>query len=227
MGSEFTYPCTLGLGLQPPGNHCSCATICKNHYPLATTSGQETPAAYDCQRRLHRLFMCAALTLFLLTLFLTYTRSAMLSFIVSTTLLFGFLPQIWKKLAVVGSIAIVVLYSMFPTTITRLKSLQDPSASFDRAIIWSTALNVINDHPMGIGLGNYPKLIRAYYKKMGAPESLVKTYAHKMLLSAWAETGAAGVMLFVLVWIYFFVYCFKTWKKTQEINSTQKTDEEW
>ena len=150
----------------------------------------------------------AILGLFLVTLFLTYTRSAIVGFLLATIILLFFLPHLWKKLVVVGIVGLIVVYLVFPQTLERLMSMQNPSASSDRAMIWSTALKVIEDYPMGVGLGNYPKLIRTYYERAGAPESLVKTYAHNMLLTAWAETGAAGALLFLLLWIYFFIFCF-------------------
>lgn len=150
--------------------------------------------------RRRRLAELVILTLFGVTLALTFTRAAVLAGAFAAAMVTLFAPRRWQ---VAGAgllvVAAVLALSVAPVR-ERLLSSADQSASDARALIWSQAVRVIADHPLGVGLGNYPAVIDRYY---GGIDSNVapRTYPHNVLLGAWTETGPLGLVGFVTAFV--------------------------
>jgi O-antigen ligase len=156
-----------------------------------------------------------ALSLFVSTLFLTYTRAALLGLVAGGFIIIWFASKRWKAAAgSIGILVILVALSYSPVR-ERVLSIGDATASNERILLWSTAVNVIEDRPWGMGLGNYPSLIGQYYADVSGATHLPRTYAHNLLLSVWAEAGPLGALGYSWMWICVALACFWRLRKRE------------
>ena len=156
-----------------------------------------------------RVLEGAIATLFLTVLFLTYTRAAILGLGVGCAAGIWFASRRWKFLFLLISLVAIGFASSDAHVRERLLSIGDGVASAERSSIWSQAIVVISDYPTGVGLGNYPLLIDRYYRAMEGAEHFPRTYAHNLLLSAWAETGPLGLIGYLWIWVVFAMVCWR------------------
>ena len=69
----------------------------------------------------------------------------------------------------------------------------------DRLFLWARGVEIAADHPVvGVGFGSYPWALGPYYDRR-EPSFPMRTQAHDMFLSIWAETGPLG--LFAFLWL--------------------------
>jgi putative inorganic carbon (hco3(-)) transporter len=62
------------------------------------------------------------------------------------------------------------------------------------------ALEMFVDHPfLGVGASNYPPLYQDYARRLGVPAVAGEFFPHNLYLEVLAETGAVGLLAFVLV----------------------------
>lgn len=147
-----------------------------------------------------RLLELAPLALFASTLLVTYTRAALLGVVAGAGLCALFATRRWRltALAGIGLAAAVALTS--PLVRDRILSMGSAAASAERALIWSQGVDIVNDYPFGVGLSNYPTLVKRYYGRVPPGRYMPPHhYAHHLVLSAWAETGPLGLVCFVLL----------------------------
>jgi O-antigen ligase len=74
----------------------------------------------------------------------------------------------------------------------------------ERYVLWDASLRLTLDHPLGVGLGNYPNHILAYQPgELGAytfgNQLLVTGGAENMYLTLSAELGILTVVAFILI----------------------------
>jgi O-antigen ligase len=93
-----------------------------------------------------------------------------------------------------------------PGVRARLMSGGQGQAASIRGLIWSQAVQIMADHPWGVGLGNYTAVVGRYYDQVD-PSFATRTYPHNVLLSAWAETGPLGLMGWAMLWLAFARAC--------------------
>ena len=167
-----------------------------------------------------RLVEAAVGVLFISVLFLTYTRAALLGVVGGAVVVLWFASRKWRLASllialVIGGVAVSDLHIR-----ERVLSIGDSAASSERSLIWSRAIEMIHDYPVGVGLGNYPSLIDSYYQGVAGAASIPRTYAHNLLLSAWAETGPLGLLGYLWLWV---IPGFVCWNCLR--NSSSTTDE--
>ena len=96
----------------------------------------------------------------------------------------------------VGGVSVLV-----PSVRARALSSLEKSSNTDRLFIWSRATEVIADYPVqGVGVYAFPTVAAPYYDRFD-PLFPMHTWAHDMPLTLLAETGVAGL----LTWIWMFV----------------------
>jgi len=144
----------------------------------------------------------------LLALFLTYSRSAYLAFMVAVGILGIFKSP---KLLIGGLIAVLLLVSIsdraadrFTNMIYSAQSLMDSSSAELpdatarlRIESWQNAWTIIQDHPwLGVGYNTYAYVQRDY----GFVKALEKhsaTGSDSTLLTIWATTGLVGLTIYI------------------------------
>ncbi|MEK7704427.1 MAG: O-antigen ligase family protein, partial [Myxococcota bacterium] len=163
---------------------------------LAPLVARQLFATLTPRRRAVELVLVALLGV---TLALTFTRAALLAGAAAAAATTAFAPRRWR-IAAGGLlvVAAVLLLSIAPVR-ERLISSTDRDASDTRAFIWSRAVQVMVDHPLGVGLGNYSTVVERYYGGVDAGRA-PRTYPHNIVLGAWAEAGPLGLAGFL--WAY-------------------------
>lgn len=145
---------------------------------------------------LWRAVELALLTAFVFGLFLTYARAALFAVIAAGGLL-ALTARGRSRVALLalGLLAVTAALAI-PTVRERVASGLAAQASTERALIWAQAVRISADHPMGVGLGNYSRVVSAYYD-LAQASFPTRTYGHNLWLTTWAETGPLGVVCFI------------------------------
>jgi len=132
--------------------------------------------------------------------FFTFSRSAWFSLILTMILLF-FLTKVKKKrvvLLLVVFLAISAILLLFSNTRDKFMYALNLNASKvsleDRALSYSTGLNMVKDDlVLGIGIGNYPLLIKKYTNVY----EITRHHLHNLYLQLFVETGFMGLSAFI------------------------------
>ncbi|MFN2547600.1 MAG: O-antigen ligase family protein [Myxococcales bacterium] len=105
------------------------------------------------------------------------------------------------RMALLPALGVIVLLGAFHGGIRdRFTSSFSAAANSDRVFIWSTATQIIRDHPFtGIGFANYPRVGSRYYDRLD-PSFGMRTWAHNLELSTLAEMGPLGLL--ALLWLF-------------------------
>ncbi|MBI5749196.1 MAG: O-antigen ligase family protein [Nitrospinae bacterium] len=115
--------------------------------------------------------------------------------------------------SVIGSIFLfLTAYCLMPTAYSlqsplfnRFKSIFNISANIERLYIWKGTIDMIMEHPFGVGMDNYSKAINDYRGKYSHKFSDGSdAHAHNTILTQAAEHGIFGLAAFLWIWIVFF-----------------------
>jgi len=147
-----------------------------------------------------RLLELAVGGLFAVTMLFTYARGAMLAAAVAAVVVIPFASKRWRVWACLGLLVAGVAGAAVPSVRARLLSSTGSETTDIRALIWSQGVRIIADHPLGVGLGNYPSVVDRYYE-INEPHFGIRTYPHNVLLAAWAETGPVGLVGYLFLWL--------------------------
>lgn len=78
-------------------------------------------------------------------------------------------------------------------TLTSRETLSTDPAAETRLAIWRASLDILADHPEGIGIGNFPRIIGHY------DWNLHKRTSHNTVLKAFVELGVHGGTVFLFI----------------------------
>ena len=115
--------------------------------------------------------------------------------------------------SVIGSIFLfLTAYTLLPTAyslqspfLNRFKSIFNISTNIERLYIWKGTIDMIIEHPLGVGMDNYSKAINDYRGKYSHKFSNGSdAHAHNTILTQAAEHGIFGLAAFLWIWIVFF-----------------------
>ena len=96
---------------------------------------------------------------------------------------------------VIGMLASV---SIFSTTLERFAVTSDDTLLGGREALWKGAWQLILDHFwLGIGIGNSPYAIAPYIRTLRSISQFAYTPIHNPVLVVWAETGLAGIAVYL------------------------------
>jgi O-antigen ligase len=132
--------------------------------------------------------------------FFTFSRSAWF-FLILTMILLFFLTKVKKKkvvLLLVMFLAISAILLLSSNTRDKFMYALNLNASKvsleDRALSYTIGLNMVKDDLiLGIGIGNYPLLIKKYTKVY----EIIQHHLHSLYLQLFVETGFMGLSAFV------------------------------
>ncbi len=137
----------------------------------------------------------------LVHLFLTFTRTAWIAFVLSflTMIFLLFKAHInrWTFLKYISIIIFIVLAGNCWATVFQF----EPGTVKSRFLIWKTCLSMIKSNPLfGCGVGNFE--VGYYAFAAGNPDVFLSltqriTHAHNEFLEIWVETGIIGLSLFL------------------------------
>lgn len=150
-----------------------------------------------------RIYMIFSLT-FLATLFLTFSRSGyvgmLFGLIITLIFFYKFLASIDRKI-LGGILAVILLAFLLPATpiSSRFYSSIDVSAesNYTRVAYWETAIRSFIAKPvLGVGLGNFPKVVDPSVNYRGAKN------AHNTHLEFLAEGGVLAFLSWSGMWYF-------------------------
>ena len=149
-----------------------------------------------------KVFACAGVSAGVLGLALTLSRGGWLGAAIGTATLVMLVP--WRRLAVCGLVALLVVAAASPLILTRAHATQstrlgetlDTEGIRSRPAIWRTVPRILAGHVLlGIGFTAFPLAYRRVVPE-AVPLDLFP-HAHNIFLSFLAETGVAGLGAFI------------------------------
>ncbi|KGM56263.1 hypothetical protein N800_08660 [Lysobacter daejeonensis GH1-9] len=162
------------------------------------------------QRRNVRALAIAGSLVLAMAILFTYSRQSYLigMFVVMILLVWRSIPVALLAATVLAASAIIFLPS---SVVDRVQDTQQVDASgavtldvstASRFTIWSGAVDMLRDHPAGVGLGRFSEKIGNYTTYSGKD-------AHNGFLLTLAELGPLG--LFALLWVFWRLWRLSRW----------------
>lgn len=129
------------------------------------------------------------------------TRSAFIGLLVGVLASLLMAPQARRlRIHILMSLALVASFSLTDAhfwhrmrTLFNKESLQTDMAAVSRTEIWAVSMNILADHPLGIGLGNFARVITEYEPRYA------KRSAHNTVIVCFVELGVFGGALFLML----------------------------
>lgn len=163
-----------------------------------------------------RVFGIISFFFFVLTLFLTDARAAMISFLGGSILFFAFVlfvhaKQGWRRIMGL-SVLIILLLSFALSTILILKpgtflhKLVEANIGGSRFVVWNIAEQAIKDHPwFGWGTENFKFAFLEHYNpcfgNVFCGGNTLFDSAHNKILDVWVESGFFGLIAYLCIFI--------------------------
>ncbi len=171
--------------------------------------------------RLNRqALMAMGIIVFLLALIFSRSRAGIVSGLVGF-LAFSILARTGMKALALhtrvlmgGVILLLCIYTMtigVGPIMQRFLTLGADSGS--RMDIWRDSLPIINDHPLGVGLGNYENVFQVYNQSLTSEKTVI--HAHNDYLQFLIETGWIG---FFAIMIGFFIFLGKSARRIRHLD---------
>lgn len=146
---------------------------------------------------LSKIFGYPIILLFLLTIFMTASRGAILGLI--SSFIFIFLVRRNKKINLIILLIILILLT-FPYIRNLLGYIYAGIVDEERIIIWQNSLELIKIFPFtGVGLGNFKIAYNFYFG-----EEIM--HAHNIYLNTASELGILGLIMLVVLSVQIIVY---------------------
>lgn len=152
-----------------------------------------------------RFFMIMCISIFALSIFLTFTRGIWGALIISSLLLF------WKeskafalKFLLFLISACILLVATSPKIQKRLFDSFSSHSDTVRFNLLSVHFAMFKEHPwFGIGFWESYRQIADYWPKIGLPPDYYESHAHNQYINVLATTGVLGFIFFTAIWIFF------------------------
>lgn len=156
-------------------------------------------------------FIIASLALGVITLYLSFSRAALLTLIVVLGLFGLFTPHRKKIFAATGLIIIFLLaVPIYRQKLADLVLQRDPSQS-TRYFLWDAALDLLKKNPIsGLGLMGFHEYFKNY--PIG-PDQVIQNYPHNFILNFWLETGLGGLIAVLALLVFFYKKIHFLWQK--------------
>lgn len=172
---------------------------------------------YLYQKSLKSILIC---TLFFgSALILTFSRSAWLGFLIALIFSLVF-TRVRHKLVVFASLVFVfcgILFTQFQGPLVQRILGNDGQSSLERELYMNISKEMILQHPLGVGLGNFTLMMQDFTQQKLAP--WVIQPVHNVYMLAMNELGVQGLVLFLLM-AGNFVYIVMSERKNQQQESS-------
>ncbi|MGD8386653.1 MAG: O-antigen ligase family protein [Desulfobacteraceae bacterium] len=169
------------------------------------------------------------------TIVLCRSRGAVLALLgAGVSMLFTAPKQVRKKLLIFLPIAAMgVLYLSDEQFIVRMKNIvthadavvegaqSNDQSTMMRIEAWKGGLQMIQDHPFGVGPGNFNQFIGQYSPRVAGLSP------HSTYIQSAAELGYIGFGLLIILFINGFFMAIKITRKCEELPEPQRTAYQW
>lgn len=103
------------------------------------------------------------------------------------------------------------------STLRDKESLNQDAAAVTRTEIWQLSLRILADHPMGIGPGNFPRVIGTY------DERYYKRSSHNTIVVCFTELGFQGGAIFLSLTVMSFWFLYRSARLAAYTSSETET----
>lgn len=120
---------------------------------------------------------------------------------------------------VVALVAIGALFAAVPTVQMRAQTIvamESEQSYQERMKIWTSAMHMSEDHPLGVGFGSFPKAYQDIYMLPEAKERGL-AHAHNNIMEMLGECGVPGAVTFVVFWLVFSLQALARWRRSREL----------
>lgn len=129
---------------------------------------------------------------------LTRARAIFVAMLVATIYAIFFTPQKWRKQIFIYLILGGILFFQLvdPGFFARMKTLKNPEqegSAASRLWIWKASLKMLMDYPLGVGIGNFGRMIGNYDGR------IVGRDAHDTFVRCYGELGIHGLAFFMFI----------------------------
>lgn len=181
-------------------------------FPVSLAYWMREPRPTGLRKNLTRLYF----GLSSLSIFLTFTRAAWISFFVSTMCILALTrKKLCLRIAFVFIIVTAAAYTGMPEFRNRINSIFDLQyvANHDRIYLWKANWLMFEEHPIwGVGHDYSSKNIDTYLNKINQPD-VIRSHPHNTYLNFLVGTGVLGVSFFLL---FIGLTLFHTWRGLRE-----------
>lgn len=163
-----------------------------------------------------RLLLLAVGALAVNTIVMTRTRNAIVGIALAALVCVLKLPRGYR----LKGVAAVIVGTFFAVQLTddrwwrRMQSVMDYQADASatgRLAYWRAAFDMVNDYPLGIGIGNFHHVVMDYVPGLSIPRA-----AHNTPLACLAELGWPGLLVFTAVLVV-------TWRSLNRVRRIART----
>jgi len=134
------------------------------------------------------------------TIILTQSRGVFIGIFLIIPYIFLWAPSKYRKIISISAILGVLLFFILTDTgfINRMKTsseeLQyDQENTLTRLDFWRASIRIFKDHPLGIGVKNFAKLVPKYDDRNQGMD------AHNTYVICYSELGIPGIVLFLII----------------------------
>ncbi len=154
------------------------------------------------------------ISIFLLALFLTFSRTGFVAFIVGFSVFSLFVLNKLDKFkllkrvffVVIGAAFLLFILKAFPLFIDRINSVYDLSLQY-RIIYLVIGFAIFFHNPFGVGVGNFTDVMQNFSLLKLSPWEIQPV--HNIFVLVLSEVGIIGFMVLVSFLVYLFIYSFK------------------
>lgn len=150
-----------------------------------------------------------------IALALSKSRGAILSLFTGFILLFGLIKKYRLLILSLFSLGAVFLLYISEDFIKIVLSVSDPSYHSNqlRFQVWETAIDIIKQHPFGIGILSYENLYKENYYQ---PGTSYISHVHNWYLHTAVESGIIGSILFFSFYLYLLYYFYQNLREDKK-----------
>ena len=145
------------------------------------------------------------------TIILTQSRGVFVGLLVTIPYFFLWAPSRYRKIIGIFSILGIVLFLTLINSgvIRRMDTISDElntdqEETLTRLDIYKTSIRIVKDHPFGIGIKNFEKLVREYNPRIPGKDG------HSTYLMCCSEIGIQGIVLFLIIIVEAFLQLRRT-----------------
>lgn len=154
------------------------------------------------------------ISVFLLALLLTFSRTGLMAFIVGVFIFLFFVlkkfnkRKLFVRAFVIFAVAIFLLFILkaFPLFIDRIDSIDNLSLQY-RIIYLVIGFAMFFQNPFGVGMGNFTDVMQNFSVLKLSPWEIQPV--HNVFVLVLSELGIIGFVVFVSFIVYLFIYSFK------------------